>query len=217
MDTFITYDRLRSNTSVHEVSSIQPSVLYHNLKTFVDTFTDADRFESAHLLLPSQGTLKSLSLMKTFGLPKIDLYNSVGIGMSKIYYSVRFHNIDKALTLLYEEPQAILSILWKFKFIDPVSRRIIPNQEKIPILDERVVNSQIYTRLSTTKSTISPWFAFPFADMTDLNRLYIEQIKSNLPFKLSDKSWRKWHLSKNGNWIPRTMVIISLTLTRVFR
>jgi hypothetical protein len=205
MDTFITYDRFRSNTNVHEISAIHPSVLYHSLKTFIDTFTDAKRFESAHLLLPSHGTLKSLSLMKTFGLPKIDLYNSVGIEMSKIYYSVQFHNIDKALALLYDEPQAILSILWKFKFIDPVSRQIIPSQEKIPILDERVANSQIYTRLSKTKSTISPWFALPFAEMNDLNRLYIEQIKSSLPFKLSDKSWRKWHLSKNGNWIPRML------------
>jgi hypothetical protein len=72
-----------------------------------------------------------------------------------MYYSVQFYNIDKALELLYDEPQAILSILWKFKFIDPVSRQVIPSQEMIPILDERVVNSQIYTRLSGAKSTIS--------------------------------------------------------------
>jgi hypothetical protein len=205
MDTFITYDRLRSNTNVHEISAIHPSVLYHSLKTFIDTFTNAKRFESAYLLLPSQGNLKSLSLMKTFGLPKIDLYDSVGIAMSKFYYSVQFHNVDKALELLYDEPRAILSILWRFKFIDPVSKQLIPGQEKIPIIDERVANSQIYTRLSGAKSTISPWFAFPFADMNDYNRVYIEQIMSSLPFKLSDKSWRKWHLSKNGNWIPRML------------
>jgi hypothetical protein len=134
---------------------MQPSVLYNYLKTFIDTLTDAKRYESAHLLLPSHGNLKSLSLIKTFGVPKIDLYNSVGIDMSKMYYSVQFYNIDKALELLYDEPQAILSILWKFKFIDPVSRQVIPSQEMIPILDERVVNSQIYTRLSGAKSTIS--------------------------------------------------------------
>jgi hypothetical protein len=75
----------------------------------------------------------------------------------------------------------------------------------IPILDERVVNSQIYTRLSGAKSTISSWFAFPFAEMNDHNRFYIEQIKSSLPSKLSDKSWRKWHLAKNGNWISRML------------
>jgi hypothetical protein len=64
MNAFITYDILRSRTNVHEVSSIQPSVLHRNLKTFIDIYTDAKGFESAHLLLPSQGTLKSLSLIK---------------------------------------------------------------------------------------------------------------------------------------------------------
>src|SRR5205085_6127695 len=101
--------------------------------------------------------------------------------MSKIYYSVKVHNIDKALNLLNDEPKAILSILWKFKFIDPISRQIIPNQEMIPILDERVVNSQIYTRLCKTKSTMSPWLAFPFAEINDLNRHYVDKIKNSLP------------------------------------
>ena len=205
MDTFITYDRLRSNTNVHEISSIQPTTLYHNLKAFLDTLTDCKQFESARLLLPSQGTLKSLSHIKAFGLPKIDLYKSVGVDLSRIYFNVKFHDIEKALELLNDEPKAIVSILWRFRFIDPISREVIPNQEMIPIIDERVVNSQIYCRLSGTKSTISPWLAFPFSEINDLNRTYIENIQKSLPFKLSDKSWRIWHLSKKGNWIPRLL------------
>ena len=179
MDTFITYDRLASNTSVHEISSIEPSVLYHNLKTFIETFTDSIRFESAHLLFPPQKSLKCLSYIKAFGIPKIDLHNSVGVDMSKIYYSVKEHNISKALKLLKDHPKAILSILWKFKFIDPISRQVIPNQEMIPIVDERVGNSQIYTRLSQTRSTVSPWFVFPFSEIDDLNRIYFDKIKNS--------------------------------------
>ena len=58
MNAFITYDRLRSRTNVHEVSSTQPSVLYHSLKTFIDTFTDAKRFEFAHLLSVAFGFMQ---------------------------------------------------------------------------------------------------------------------------------------------------------------
>lgn len=157
------------------------------------------------MLLPSQNLLKHLSFIKIFDLPKIDLYNSTGTTTSKLYYNITPQTIHKAIAQLSSQPEAIVSIMWQFKFVDPISKQIIPNQDLLPIIDERVVNSQLYVRLSQAQCTISPWFAFPFATINHSTKLYIEAIKNNLPFKLSDNSWRQWHLSKNGNWIPRLL------------
>lgn len=199
INSFITYDRLRSNTDVHQLTTIHPPELYHSLQTFINTFTNSKIFTSASLLLPPQNLLTHLSFIKTFGLPKIDLYNSTATNTSKLYYNITPHTIHRAITLLLSQPEAIVSIMWQFKFVDPISKQIIPNQDLLPIVDERVINSQMYVRLSQTKCTISPWFAFPFSTINDSTKFYIDAIKNNLPFKLSDNSWRQWHLSNNGN------------------
>ncbi len=121
MNTFITYNRLRSSNSVHEVSPLKPSVLYENLKDFIAEFTNAKRYESAHLLLPKQKISKSLAHIITFGHPRLDLYNSMGFDFSCIYYNVNERRIYQALRLLDNEPAKTLSIMWRFKFIDPES------------------------------------------------------------------------------------------------
>lgn len=95
---------------------------------------------------------------------------------------------------------------WNFHFKDPNTNSVLPNQELIPELDFRIKNSRIYLRLSK-KSTISVWFAFPFEKIEKYESEFIKEIKSNLPFKTSDKHWRIWKKSEKGNWTPRKIEI----------
>ena len=179
--------------------------MYKALSDFITEFTNVKKYNAAHLLLPKESRLSSLSHIITFGFPKLDLYGSLGLDFSRVYYNVNEGKIYDALKLVDNEPGKTLSIKWKFKFVDPVSRQILPKQELIPIVDDRVSNSQIYVRLSAVNSTISPWFAFPFENINEENKIFLDKLKQHLPFGMSDKSWRKWQLSKNGNWVPRNL------------
>lgn len=95
-----------------------------------------------------------------------------------------------------------LNFKWNFYFKDPKTKLELSNQKLIPEIDFRMKNSQIYLRISE-KSTISVWFAFPFEEINKYEKEYIENLKTNLPFKMSDKHWRIWKYSQNGNWIAR--------------
>ena len=64
----------------------------------------------------------------------------------------------------------------------------------------------MYLRISE-KSTVSVWFAFPFEEIHQCEKEFIEDLKLNLPFKISDKHWRIWKYSKEGNWIARKIEI----------
>jgi hypothetical protein len=205
MNAFISYDRLRSSDTVHQISATPPTLLYSRITEFIETFTDAATFESASLILPPMKIFAALAPVRIFGLPKINFYKSLGVNASRIYYTVDSRKIKNALQFLDENSHAILAIQWKFKFVDVVSRQPLPDQELIPIMDERISNSQLYVRFSQSKSTVSPWFAFPFSELNDTNRHYIDKIINSPIFNFSEKSWRKWQLTKNGKWIPRKL------------
>ncbi|OYX22212.1 MAG: hypothetical protein B7Z06_11950, partial [Flavobacteriales bacterium 32-35-8] len=95
----------------------------------------------------------------------------------------------------------VLSFLWHFSFKDPKTNATLLNQDKLPELDFRIKNSRIYLRTSN-KSTISVWFALPFEQLEKYEIDYINELKSSLPFKSSQKHWRIWKKSEKGNWNP---------------
>ncbi len=83
---------------------------------------------------------------------------------------------------------------------------MLKGQEHIPMLGMAHENSRIYLRLAK-KSTMSVWFAWPFAEMDRDSKAYISSMAQYLPFKFSDKHWRIWKRSKKGNWISHVLDI----------
>ena len=116
-------------------------------------------------------------------------------------WTVKNKKIDAAFEALQLSDALTTMFLWKFKFVHPKTNRPLEGQDAIPVLDERVHNSQIYFR-GARRSTVSAWFTLPFSSFAEAVD-YFRPFSELLPFKPSAKHWRIWKCSKNGNWSPR--------------
>lgn len=215
MNKFISYDGLPiSSGGAHSVSQKSPLENYNHALNFLKKFGDKTIPKSIELSLYQSdknqySTLKLIpKLSLKFGFPKMR-----NDGLLKSWYWILkekdIQNGFDSLELNKELPKnsmgpLTLSFLWNFKFKDPNTNKILKNQENIPELDVRVKNSRMYLRTSN-RSTISVWFVFPFEQMDKYELQYLDDLKANLPFKTSDKHWRIWSKSKNGNWTPRKL------------
>lgn len=219
MDTFITYEGLPINSGgAHSLSKKPVEKIYLETMAFLKTFTDSDRPKEVGVTFytsqnKSYKTLPILlSLTKRLGVP---LHNSWDLGSVKQdFYTWRLknNNIQSGFEILekYKDLPSnpygpvVLSLKWQFYFVDKDTKRVLPGQDKIPVLDIRQQNSQIYLRLSQ-KSTISVWFALPFSATEGYAQEYVNSLCSHLPFKPSEKHWKIWRKSKSGIWSPQKM------------
>ena len=213
MNRFISYEGLPINSGgAHSVSRKSPQINYTKTLDFLNLFAYKINSKSINLTLNEldKKLYTSLKLVfkfiLKFGIPKIR-YD----GLLKTWtWNLNEKHINKgfeALNLnnkLSKNPVGpiTLSFNWNFNFKDPKTNKVLPNQELIPQLDFRIKNSRIYLRLSK-ESTISVWFAFPFEKMEEYELEFVKELKSNLPFRTSDKHWRIWRKAETGNWVPK--------------
>lgn len=212
MNRFISYEGLPINSGgAHSLGKQTALENYTQTIQFLNRFADTNKPINIELILyqsekKQYDTLKLIAKLSwKFGIPKFKndgLLNSWSWKLSEneIEKGFEIFKLNKEFPENSKEP-LVLSFLWYFSFIDPKTKQILPNQEKIPELDFRLKNSRIYLRTSN-KSTISVWFAFPFEQLGKYETEYINDLKSCLPFKLSEKHWRIWKKSEKGNWIP---------------
>ncbi len=216
MNKFISYEGLPLNSGgAHAINSKSPVDNYNNTLQFLEKYAFDTKPKSITLTLYESknndySTLKLIpQLSLKNGIPKI--WNDGflkswrwNLNLENINNGFEALEINKKLPRNYFGP-IVLSVQWNFDLIDPKTGKILPNQDKFPQLDNRINkiwNSRLNLRLSK-KSTISAWLAFPFEQVGEYEENYIRKIKTNLPFKPSDKHWRIWNKSKNGNWTPR--------------
>ncbi len=213
MNRFISYEGLPiSSGGAHSIGRKSPKANYDEVLYFLNLFADNTQPKSIELILyksekKEYSALKLLSkLTLKFGIPKT---RNDG-WLRNWFWNLTVDDIEKgfdALEMNNELPKnpagpIMLSFYWNFHFKDPNTNQVLPNQELIPELDFRIKNSRIYLRLSK-KSAISVWFALPFEKMEMYESEFIKELKSNLPFKTSDKHWRIWKKSEKGNWTAR--------------
>ncbi len=217
MNRFISYEGLPINSGgAHSVSRKSSKVTYDQTLGFLDLFTNNTKPKSIELALyesekKEYSALRLLlKLSLKFGIPKTQ-----NDGWLRTWtWNLSVKDIKKGFETLKlndglpKNPAGpiTLNFYWNFHFKDPSTNQVLPNQELIPELDFRIKNSRIYLRLSK-KSTISVWFALPFDQMDKYESKYLDNLKANLPFKASDKHWRIWKKTKNGNWTPRKLEI----------
>ena len=219
MNAFITYDGLpASSGGAHSLGQKPIRNIYTDTVNFLKGFTNCDKPKDFHLILYSSqtGQYKTLpilwNLIKKFGIPSYGRWNFGLIKQHFYTWNLNHKKLEEALTLLdnyahlprNEYGPLVLSLKWEFYFVDPNTKTPFKNQEKIPIIDDRRHNSQLYLRLAQ-RSTMSAWFAFPFSSLDDVATNYFIELKSHLPFKPSGKHWRIWSKSNSGNWTPRVL------------
>lgn len=217
MNRFISYEGLPiSSGGAHSIGRKAPKVNYNKTLEFLNLFADKSQPKSIKLTLfesekKEYSALKLLpNLTLKFGIPE-----TRNDGWLRTWtWNLTEKDIEKgfeALELNNELPTnpagpLSLDFYWNFHFKDPKTSKVLPNQELIPELDFRIKNSRIYLRLSK-QSSVSVWFALPFEKMDKYELEFIKDLKSNLPFKTSDKHWRIWKKTEKGNWTQKKIEI----------
>ncbi len=221
MDKFITYDGLPIKSGgAHSLGKISMDDAFLKTNSFLKNHTSSETPSEIKLTIyesPNQDydAIKvKRRASKIFGLfPKKGIGYLSGKQIRYWIWTVKTENFEKAFNFVRENNLKIqqelgpieISFLWIFKFKSSETGDIFPDQDKIPQLDIRQKNSQIYLKLSN-KSTLSAWFAFPFANYDSNFEKIIDKMQTDLPFRFSDKNWRQWTLSKNNNWTSRKII-----------
>lgn len=204
MTTFISYEGLPIKSGgAHSISSISSIEVYNSLINFLRACTNSPSPTVELLFDDSEAKGSGINLWdltKQFGLPKWNFYNFLSTKQHEWAWTVKSSKVETAFDYLQRFDTLTLTFLWKFKFINPETKKLIEGQDAIPAIDERLHNSQIYFRCSK-KNTVSAWFTFPFSSLTTTFD-YFGPFQKLLPFTLSDKHWKIWSLSQNGKWIP---------------
>ena len=97
-----------------------------------------------------------------------------------------------------------LEINQTFFLIDEANHQPLPNQGVVacayfsPGNGFMLGTSRLYARL-TEKSTASVTLSFPFPEPDARFFQYREFIQRHIPFKMSNKHWKRWNLTKKGN------------------
>ena len=217
MDRFISYEGLPiSSGGAHSLGKKDHREILQSVNEFLNKFSNTTQPDSVSLTFYNSrhkkySTLKNLFLIiRQFGFGFKQRSWNLKDYIQKFWtWKIRNSQLDKGLNIISELNNLPdndygpidLGIIWNFKFIDFTSKQILPDQDKIPEIDSRLHNSNIYLRIGN-KSTISVWFTLPFGDFEN-HKDYIDKMEHELPFKFSDKQWHQWTLSKNGNWIKR--------------
>lgn len=201
MQKFISYDGLPLKSGgAHGVSKYTARHIYEMLQGFSERLTD--KASPKHVYLEFNSFLSGERIswgflwetIKAFGLPSWSLSQYLSSNTSVWVWKISKRQIDKAVTFQEQFPKLTLAALWHFNFIDPVTKRVLPGQDTIPIVDERLYNSQIYMRCGL-KNSVSAWFTLPFDELDSNAAGYIRLMQTLLPFNFSDKHWKLWTIN----------------------
>jgi hypothetical protein len=222
MDAFISYDGLPIESGgTHSLGKKKWGKVYEECVRFLETYTNNEGRDYATLTFFSSEhrtykTMPSLwKLTKRYGIPRSRRWQFVDGNRRCYTWDLRsVKDVDDALQLLdaFEKfppnrhGPLMVAFMWRFYFIDPGTGEVLPGQDKIPHVRRPLQNSQMHLMLAQ-KSKVSVWFAFPFEKWDEQSKSYIHVVAESMPFKCSDKHWRFWRYSKNGNWIPKVLNI----------
>jgi len=215
MDRFISYEGLPINSGgAHRLGKKTIREAYNETNAFLKMYTDSAVPQAVSLTLYATDSFnfKKLKwqLMKKYGFfPRRETWDFGKTKQRLWTWTLSPGKIEEGINILEEQKDLpeheygplTLSILWHFKLVYPETKKRIPNQELIPVLDERIQNSRALLTLKP-KSTLSVWFAFPFDNQDNEFNNYIEGFNKHLPFKPSDKHWRLWKKGSKGEWRP---------------
>jgi hypothetical protein len=94
---------------------------------------------------------------------------------------------------------------WKFKFVEPETRCVLPGQEGLPILDFRLGPGSSLNFAAHKGAAVNAWFLFPFEEPTADFQNYVARFQEQLIFKFSPKHWKHWRFVR-GEWKARNFV-----------
>ena len=214
MKRFIGYHLLQG------AGRIAPADAYYRTQGAMSLYTDQKTPLRRSFMLdlandPEGGPLESLfhELCLKYG-PVSHTTNDV----SRIYrahqWELSDEQVAEALSLLEtihrENPasknRATVQAFWRFKFVDPESGTLLPEQDNVPEIDVRLGPGSSLSFTTGTKTSIYAWFLFPFESASPEFEQYVCRFQKELIFKFSPKHWRFWNQYPKRGWWPKKFV-----------
>lgn len=157
--------------------------------------------------------------VERFGQPTADFGRRSG-GTSNWFLDVA--NFAPALRLVdflqpipVEASFGILAVTYKisFRFLHPASGAIMPFQRQEDYLNceadyYRYLGSTYLEAAFSDRHSVSVFFSLPFEDWNEEVAAFVCSIQNELPFRISEKRWKRWYLNKLGtNYVGRRIAV----------
>jgi hypothetical protein len=208
----------------HGVRRIAPVQAYsrteHAMSMFTDQKTPSDRFFMLDLRDdPEGGPLESLfqDLCVQFGpvshtmggkpIPGRPYFRAHQWTLSAKQFEESFSLLDAVhRNIPQSRERAHLQAYWSFKFVEPTTATLLPDQEAMPVIDVRLGPGSSLNLTTGRKTSVYAWFLFPFESPTREFEDYVARFQKELIFTFSPKHWRLWKTYPvKGLW-PRRFV-----------
>jgi hypothetical protein len=207
----------------HGAGRIPPTEAYSRTQHAMSTFTDrkVPSYRAFVLdLRDDQGEpLESLfqSLCVRFGPGSIAM-RGISIDGGPDYrahhWQLSAEQFEEAFSLLetmhseipLARERAMIRASWTFKFIDPLTGAVLPDQESMPVIDVRLGPGSSLNLTTGKKTFVNAWFLFPFESASAEFERYVSGFQKEVIFKFSPNHWRLWKsYPKRGLW-PKKIV-----------
>jgi hypothetical protein len=109
-----------------------------------------------------------------------------------------------------------LSYKLEFAFRSPASGEVLPFQRQEDYLNfegdyERFLGRSVLAVEFSAQSYASAFFSFPFEEWSNEARELVRFIQAELPFRISEKRWKRWSLTKSGQTYVGRKVAVSFS------
>jgi hypothetical protein len=208
----------------HGAGKIAPANAYYRTQSAMSLYSDQETPSRRDFMLdlqndPEGGPLESIfhELCLKYGPVS---RTTKGISLSGPSYrahqwELRDEQVAEALSLLEtvhreipaSRDRAHLQAFWKFKFVEPETRTLLPDQESMPEIDVRLGPGSSLSITTGKKTWVNAWFLFPFDSSSSPEfEHYVCRFQKELIFKFSPKHWRLWNFYPVRGWWPKKFV-----------
>ncbi len=158
-------------------------------------------------------------LLQEFGEPTADFGRHPGgtsnwfLTQPQLHPALRI--VDDMQPIPIGDVFGILCVSYKieFRFLQRSSRLPLPFQEQADYLNaeveyNRFLGASFLIAEFSTRHVVSSFFSLPFEDWNDDAAAYIRFLQAELPFRISDKRWKRWHLNNaSTNYVGRKIAV----------
>jgi len=207
----------------HGAGRIAPTEAYSRTQQAMSTFSDQKAPSQRAFILDLRneqgGPLEALfqSLCVQFG-PVGSTMRGISIDggpdYRAHYWNLSAQQFEESFSLLegihknvpLARERTHIQASWHFKFVDPETATVLPDQESMPVIDVRLGPGSSLNLTTGKNTSVNAWFLFPFESPSQEFDRYVAQLQKELIIRFSPKHWRLWKLYPvRGLW-PRKIV-----------
>jgi hypothetical protein len=215
-----TYDGLPiSSGGAHRIRIRDHRIIWKAVSLFLQTFTTPQTAEDVHLILyedrrvePSFFARALERAVQVYGSPQRRLAVSGSVEVYQNAWMLGYEGISAAIDLMASLEPFPDHWLGGPMFLGVKSTfclRYAGTSQPLPLQGSDVYGVQeaafrlplgisiLYLRLAHP-STCGLFLSLPFTDITSAVQIYVRNLESSLPFKLSSKHWSRWQLNAQG-------------------